>query len=311
MKHVLLLCVSLLSLSAFGQDLVSKVSDVNHGPLSEVSGIVKSQTYDDTYWVHNDSGDNPRLFSIRADGSVIFPPFADDTLIAEGDSNKHWQGVPVHLAVNQDWEDIALHDGVIYIADIGNNGNMRRDLGIYVVREPNPLATTNVRTLKYLPLQYPDQKKFPADQWHFDSESMFIDAGVVYFITKHRQPGKISEWEQGAKLYRLDTQNTDEVNELVYLETNADISLATASDLSPNGEWLAVLCYTDIWLFQRPESGDNWLSSKHHRVSLDFDETGQVEAISWVDDEQLLFTNEPGQLFTIERSAILKESGSE
>ncbi len=299
-------CVTAAADQAVNGRVVKEIGSVVHGPLQEISGIVKSQSYPDTYWVHNDSGDAPGLFSITGKGDVIHPGFVRNKHIGEGDSEKHWQGVPVHLAANQDWEDIATHAGNIYIADVGNNGNARRDLGVYIVREPNPKAITNVRTLKYYPVEYPDQKSFPAEQWHFDSESMFVVDGVIYFVTKHRQPGKISQWEQGAKLYRLDTYKTEEVNTLTLVGEHDEVAVATGADVSPDGNYLAILCYTTIWLFEKPEQGDNWLTSKSHRLNLDFKQTGQVEAIAWQDDDQLIFTNEPGQLFTISRQVIVE-----
>ena len=304
MKNGLLLILSLSCLSAFAQELVQEVGDVGHKPLSEISGIVKSTRYENTYWVHNDSGDSARLFAIREDGAVLYPGFVRNKRIGMKDSPDLWQGLPVFVAANQDWEDITIDGDAIYIADIGNNGNARRDLGVYVVREPNPKAITNARPIQYLPIEYPDQKQYPARQWHFDSESMFIDGGVPYFITKHRQPGKIRDWESGAKLYRLETRYTDKVNKLVQVGSNPHVAVATGADLSPDGQWLAVLCYTDIWLFQRPESGDDWLSSSGFKLPLTFKQTGQVEAIAWKNNEELLFTNEPGQLFTVEKQAI-------
>lgn len=286
---------------------VQSVGKVGHGPLSEISGIVKSENYPDTYWVHNDSGDSPRLFAIEQDGSVIVPPFVKNKQIGEEESELLWQGMPVYVAANQDWEDIAVEGDLIYIADVGNNGNARRDLGVYVVREPNPKAITNARSFKYFPVQYPDQKQFPAKQWHFDSESLFIADGKIYFVTKHRQPGKISDWERGAKLYRLDNPSTDEVNTLTLVGQHEQVSVATGADVSPNGEWLAVIGYADIWLFKKPDSGDDWLSGESYRLPLDFQQTGQVEAIAWQDDEQLLFTNEPGALFQVSKAAILNQ----
>lgn len=287
------------------ESAVTKIGEIGHGPISEVSGIVKSQRYPDTYWVHNDSGDSPRLFAISGGGEVIVPPFVKNKKTGPGTSDRHWPGMPVYMAANQDWEDIALHGGMIYIADVGNNGNARRDLGIYVVREPNPKAITNARSLNYYPIEFPDQAKFPAEKWHFDIESLFVDAGVPYFITKHRQPGKISDWERGAKLYRLDSFATDRVNQLTLVGMHDEVAVATAADLSPDGNWLAVLCYTTIWLFERPASGDDWFSGESHKLDLNFQQTGQVEAIAWKDDDTLIFTNEPGELFEVYKSKIV------
>ena len=47
---------------------------VTHPPLEEMSGIVPSRRYPGIFWVHNDSGDEARLFAIRADGSVTTDP---------------------------------------------------------------------------------------------------------------------------------------------------------------------------------------------------------------------------------------------
>lgn len=287
------------SVNCLADGPAKKIGEIGHGPISEVSGLSKSQTYPDTYWLHNDSGDASRLFAIDGQGKVILPSFVGNKTVAPGHSETHWPGMPVYVAANQDWEDIAVYKDLIYIADLGNNGNSRRDLGLYVVREPNPKAITNARTFQYYPVEYPDQKHFPAKQWHFDSESLFIDAGVPYVITKHREPGKISAWERGAKLYRLDTMHTDKMNQLTLVGSHPEVAVATAAELSPDGEQLAVLCYADIWVFHRPEEGDNWFAGKSERLPLDFRQTGQVEAIAWKDNETLLFTNEPGELFEV------------
>lgn len=308
MMRLVLFLLGCVSLQSLADNPVKKIGEIGHGPITEVSGIVKSRTYGDTYWIHNDSGDTPRLFAINADGTVIVPPFVRKQTIGPGHSDQHWPGMPVLVAANQDWEDIAVSGDLIYIADLGNNGNARRDLGLYVVREPNPAAITNVRTFQYYPVEYPEQSSFPAKNWHFDSEGLFVDAAVPYVITKHRQPGKISDWQRGANLYRLDTWHTDQVNQLVKVSTHSEMAVATAADLSPDGQWLAVLCYTDIWLFKRPTKGDDWFASESHRLKLDFRQTGQVEAIAWQDDEQLLITNEPGELFTVSKQTIQQQS---
>ncbi len=299
MRLLLILFIASFSSTCLAKGPVKKIGEIGHGPISEVSGLSKSQTYPDTFWLHNDSGDASRLFAMDSLGQVIVPPFVGNKTVAPGASESHWPGMPVFVAANQDWEDIAVYKDLIYIADLGNNGNARRDLGLYVVREPNPKAITNVRTFQYYPVEYPDQSSYPAKQWHFDSESLFIDDGVPYVITKHRAPGKISTWQAGAKLYRLDTKHTNKMNQLTLVGSHPEVAVATAADLSPDGSRLAVLCYADIWLFHRPEEGDNWFAGLAERLLLDFRQTGQVEALAWKDGETLLFTNEPGELFEV------------
>ncbi len=94
-------------------------------------------------------------------------------------------GVRVDMAANFDWEDIAIDGISLYIADVGNNGNARRDLGVYVLTEPNPEAVDRTRTRKWLPVAYPDQDTFrrPAA---LDCEAVFVFGGKLHFLTKHR-----------------------------------------------------------------------------------------------------------------------------
>lgn len=263
---------------------VEVIGRVEHEALGEVSGIEKSAS-GDFYWVHNDSGDAARLFALDAAAGVLRPPFLP---VSDGD----WPGHAVDNAWNFDWEDIALADGVLYIADMGNNGNARRDLGVYVVNEPDPRAVPKMRTLTFLPVRYPDQESYPAQRWHFDCEAVFVADGKLYFITKHRRPGEIAGMEAGAKLYRLDTAFTDRENVLALVGTRADVFLATGADLSPDGSRLAVSTYTALWIFDRPADGDNWFSGTAWRLDLDPAVVKQLEAVTWDDDETLRLVNE-------------------
>jgi hypothetical protein len=61
------------------------------GPSREHSGIVKSRNWPDLYWMQNDSGDEPRIYPVRRDGSVYF---------SERDSEN--PGVLIGGAVNVD-----------------------------------------------------------------------------------------------------------------------------------------------------------------------------------------------------------------
>ena len=56
--------------------LVVPLFEVPHQGISEMSGLTRSHNYPGVYWVHNDSGDDPRVFSISGEGELIWPPFA-------------------------------------------------------------------------------------------------------------------------------------------------------------------------------------------------------------------------------------------
>ncbi len=280
---------------------VVKLLDVKFAGISEMSGMVRSRRYEDVYWMHNDSGDSARLFAVNGAGLVQFPRYLAGDYHGEvaTPGRVSWPGLTVQGASNIDWEDIAVDAENIYIADMGNNGNARRDLGIYVLPEPNPRQIAQARALKFIAVRYPTQEKFPGAQWHYDSEAMFVFRGKLYFLTKHRQPGKIGEWESGTVLYRLDTMATDRVNVLTRVDMHDEVAVVTAADLSPDGTRLAVLCYTALWIFEAPKGRDRWLSGRAYMTPLAIDFTGQAEAVAWRDNKTLLIGNEESELFLV------------
>jgi hypothetical protein len=278
---------------------------VHAKPIDEMSGIVKSPRRDDVYWVHNDSGDIARIFAIDSEGRNIIPTYSKFSFYGEvpEEGKNEWQGFPVLNATNIDWEDIAVDENYLYLADMGNNSNTRRDLAIYLVSEIDPTASTRTAVVQRLPIVYPDQDGFPPAKRHFDSESLFTSDGKLYLITKHRTP-IFENAEAGAKLYRLDTSFTDRDNVLTLIDNNPEITSATGADVSPDGQTLAVLSYSALWLFARPESSDLWLSAKSERFRFNRGAIKQAEAITWIDDDTLMITNEDGDIFRLDRKQL-------
>jgi hypothetical protein len=283
------------------------VARVTHPPIDEMSGIVKSRRYPGIFWVQNDSGDSARLFAVRANGNVVLPPFlvndfsVDETAILPG-AKPVWPGITVDGATNSDWEDLATDGDNLYLADVGNNGNARRDLGVFVLPEPNPQAVERARAVKWLHVAYPDQTAFPGDIWRFDCEAVFFFRGKLHFLTKHRISRQIGFPENGTNLYRLDTQYTDRVNVLKKLDGLSDLGgWVTSADVSPDGKTLAVLCHmpvSSVWLFDVSGSGDRMLSTRPAR-RLVFTGAQQCEAVCWESDASLMVTNEQRDIFRL------------
>lgn len=290
-----------LSLGQATVDLTA-VATVKHPPIGEMSGIVRSRTYPGVYWVHNDSGDSARIFPVRSDGTVVKPPFESSYWVnSPEEGKKEWPGISIVGAHNIDWEDIAIDRDTLYVSDLGNNGNARRDLGVYVIPEPNPNATGETRALKFLPVKYPDQTTFPSAVWHFDCEAIFVLKGKVHMITKHRKDGNFAIPEDSAKLYRLDTAFTDRPNVLKKLDSRSGLGgWVTAADLSPNGQTLAVLCnapVASVWFFDLRKTGDAMLNAPSKRVLLK--NARQAEAICFESDGSVLITNEQRDVFRV------------
>ena len=282
---------------------LEQVGTVDHPPVDEMSGIVRSRRYDNVWWVHNDSGDRPRLFAIDSTGAVHLAPWRDGAFAAgpaavDTSGEPAWPGLALGNAAHIDYEDIALSDSTLYVGDIGNNGNARRDLGIYVVPEPFYYAR-RTRPMTHLRVRYPEQTTFPAEQWHFDAEGLFVADGRLHLLTKRRKGQQIDQLESGTTLYRLDTEHPHRVNTLTPVDRHDSIPPPTAAALSPSGDRLAVLCTTGVWVFPRPADGARWLSTEPRRIPLPKARLRQAEAVTWDTPQTLRITNENRDVFVL------------
>lgn len=135
--------------------------------LEEVSGLTFLN--DSVLVAHNDGGDKPILYFLNLKGEEI-------------------HRVLILGASNIDWEDIA-YDGknYLYIGDIGNNNNDRKDLCIYKVNSKNILKKESVTSEK-INISYSEQKVFPETKQnsHFDAEGMSFYKDSLYIFTKCR-----------------------------------------------------------------------------------------------------------------------------
>lgn len=137
--------------------------------IDELSGAVASRRSPGVLWVHNDSGDDARVFAIDLAGRTL----AELTL--DG-------------ADARDIEDIALGRGasdeshVLYVADIGDNLKRRKSVQIYRVEEPVvPRGSAELsfeRKAEVLDVTYEDGPH--------DAETLMVDPvdGDLYLVAK-------------------------------------------------------------------------------------------------------------------------------
>lgn len=255
------------------------------GAGKEISGIVRSRRDPTVFWTLNDSGDEPRVYPVRADGRVV-PSERLPTV----------PGVLIAGAVNSDWEDIALDaSGRLIVADFGNNRNARADLALYFVEEPEPDAEVTVPTRVVL-FSYPDQPSRPAPRsmFNFDAEAIYTVGDEVYILTKHRSDTRTT-------LYRLDARELGVVNPLTRLGQFEVHGRVTGADASDDGLRLLVLTYDRIWLFERDSlatpffEGRVW--SRSYRMT---DGKSDSESICFETDETMLIADESrGRLYRV------------
>lgn len=143
-------------------ELIKKLPD----SLNEISGLTFLN--DSTLVAHNDSGSEPILYFLSLKGELVHQ-------------------VEIEDAKNVDWEAIASDGNFLYIGDIGNNNNKRKNLAIYKVSTKDILKQKSVKSEKIL-INYRDQKAFPpADSsLNFDAEAIVYYQDSLHVFTKCR-----------------------------------------------------------------------------------------------------------------------------
>ncbi|OWP63659.1 hypothetical protein CDA63_07660 [Hymenobacter amundsenii] len=240
---------------------VSKLDDVR-----ESSGLALTGE-PGTLYTHSDDGNPAILFKINIE---------DGKTVAQIE-------VPVQ---SRDWESITRDDaGNLYIGDVGNNNNDRRDL---VIHRLNPLNPKIVQEIK---LKYPDQTEFPPKkkERNFDSEATLWHDGQVYLFTKDRGAGETS------KVYTVpDRPGSYTAKLLTKLAISGEVTDAT---LSPNGRRLVLMAREEMFVFE----GENLaaiLKAKPERISLKG--LGQTEGAVFATDALLYISTEQGGLYEYE-----------
>ena len=253
--------------------------------IDESSAIVKSRVWDDVYWTLNDSGNKNRIFPFNRNGELYRAEW-----YKEKDGGVYIGGV-----LNIDWEEMAVdNDDNIYICDSGNNGNARKDLCIYQIKDPYPEFTGSVNYFKKYHFYYPEQKDFPAKPNNYDCEAVFWANGNLYLLTKHRA-------DTQTHLYRFDSMDPLKENPVKLLGTFEIGGMVTSADATPDGKKLAVLTYHSIWLFE--SETDNYF---HGKISWLPIKAKQCEAVCFDDDKTLIITNEQMELFELKIENMIK-----
>lgn len=262
-----------IELPALDAEKPELVGLLGPGARKENSGIVKSRFYDDLFWTQNDSGDDPKVYPVRRDGTLwTAERYHSDP------------GVRIAGAINVDWEDILLDDqGHLIVCDVGNNRNDRRDLVLYYLDEPSPLAgRTSVK--KKIFVRYPDQGNYPAatHDFNYDCEGVFFAKGKVYMISKNRS-------DTFTKLYRLDTYESEVTNTLTYIDRFDIGGKTTAADATVDGKRLAITTYDALWVFEIDGSTDRYFDGKVYWMPF---ESPQVEAVCFETPDSILLADE-------------------
>ena len=237
--------------------------------LEENSGIVSLK--DATLWVIEDNGNKDELYKLNFKGDIV-------------------KSFKVKNAKNRDWEDLTKDSlNNVYIADIGNNNNDRKDLVIYKVSNPEKQLGNKIVAEK-IEFYYPEQKKFPPKKSDrlYDAEAIFHKNNKLYIITKNRT----NPFNGKALIYTVPDSKGSYAAKLVgTINVCHDWKTCqiTAIDISPDGKKIVALSYGKLFLYT-DFSLDDFTTGKVHVIDLEI--RNQLESVCFLNANTLLLSDE-------------------
>jgi hypothetical protein len=252
----LLICIFFFSFS-HSQTIIEKVKLSKI--MSETSGL---EYHNDLLVTHNDSGNDPSLYYLDYSGNIIHTRKFDDIQ-------------------NNDWEDLTADENFIYIADMGNNFDTRKNLMITKVSKDK-----NDKNFEIINFYYPEQSDFNFKlKSQFDAEAIItVDESLLIF-TKNRAK-KITD------IYKLPKKvGSYAAKKIGSLNTN---SIVTGGDYKKDLDLLVLTSTMDFkeYYFLKLKNFD--LSKNYYSIDMYEIPIGktQVEAVKIIDSHNFWLSSE-------------------
>lgn len=225
---LMLTCILVFSFSLrlLSQERV-QLGKVKSPLLQEISGITPSYNHKGYFWVHNDSGDEARIYLL--DSSVNLRCVVE------------LEGVNII-----DAEDVSsfLVNGIphILLADIGNNLRNRDTLSLYLFKEPAldaidkkyVIAKNDIVEIKF---RYADKKR--------DAEAIFVNPSELeaYIVSKR---------DFKSMLFKLSLSDAAiQVVQSVSPILEFPFTFVTGADFSNDGRYIIIKNLTSIYVWER------------------------------------------------------------
>ena len=259
MKNLLTIINIFFLCSSYSQKLTKDISLSKK--IDETSGL---EIIDGQFITHNDSGGDPKLYYLDKKGKIVFERTLD--------------GVK-----NNDWEDITKDDQFIYVANMGNNFDTRKNLSI--VKTPIDPSSNKAELIEF---NYPEQVKFTTvySQSQYDAEALITIDDYLIILTKNKLK-KITE------IYALPKiAGKYEAKKIGSLNTQ---SIITGGDYDPDTKLLALtgtLFFNEYYILKIQNF--NLEAKKDYKIDMYEIPIGktQVEAIKIIDSNTFWITSE-------------------
>jgi len=266
---VLALTPTAVSADSPATEVICEFTDTR---LTEISGMAPSALHQGVMWVHNDSGDDARLYALQLDDCSIV-----GELTLRGVSARDFEG----LAAGVDPKGRS----VLWVGDIGDNRDSWSDVSIYRVREPKKLGNTSAQVKRY---------RFTYEDRPHNAETILADPNSqqIWIVTKQLVSGSI---------YAL-PKNMKESGINIAKRIGPATGLITDGAMKADGSGFVLRDYFDAQFFTGRPAGE-----LVQEVELPAQPQG--EAIAWLPgenavviasegDNRLIRVGEPGAVVT-------------
>ena len=253
-----LLFLFLLSNNLVAQEIISKIELPRY--INETSGL---EYYEDYLVTHNDSGNEPVIYYLDKEGRFSFKRSFDSL-------------------TNNDWEDLTSDKDFLYIADMGNNFDTRKNLQIIKV----PIDP-KINKTEFINFYYPEQSEFEFRlSSMYDAEGLISIDDYLLIFTKNRAK-KITE------IYKISKSPGSQIAEKIgSLDCQ---SIVTGADYNKNLKLLvltATVSFEEYYILKLenfdPKKEINYQINMYE-IPL---EKTQVESIKIIDKNTFWVTSE-------------------
>jgi hypothetical protein len=248
----------LLSNNLQAQEILSKIELPRY--INETSGL---EYYKDYLVTHNDSGNEPIIYYVDKEGRFSFKRSFDSL-------------------TNNDWEDLASDKDFLYIADMGNNFDTRKNLQI--VKVP---IDPKINETELINFYYPEQSEFEFRMLSmYDAEGLISIDDYLLIFTKNRAK-KITD------IYKISKSPGSQIAQKIgSLDCQ---SIVTGADYNKDLKLLvltATVSFKEYYILKLEDFDPKKpISSQIYMYELPIDKT-QVESIKIIDKNTFWVTSE-------------------
>ena len=259
LKLYLFLSILILNQLSYSQFSFKKI-DLPKNLLHETSGL---ESYENDFITHNDSGNKSILYVINLQGKVK-------------------NTFSLNKISNTDWEDLSADKSFIYIADIGNNYGVRKDLKIYKLNK----RTFNIDSIL---ISYKSQINFKSNYFNeYDAEAIATFEESILLFSKNRL-------KEITQIYKIPKDQKD-VSLIPVGEINVN-GLITGADYNEDLKLMVLSGYSlgnvKQYLYIFRDFNINYDQKLMEVIKLPeyFDNT-QIESIKILSNTEILLTSE-------------------